>query len=246
VRIYPRAKRDFIRRLPAQAALLDVGCLGFAVVETANAAGRNDLRHFGVDYAPAAGTRVPEGFTFVEADVRSHGLPFEDDSFDAVVASHVIEHVPDPIALIAECVRVCKPGGAIYIECPSERSLLLPGVPIRHEMFCSFSYFDDPTHTSRPWTPQSLYRIARYLGCVPREAGHVTSALHRLAFPVVFPLLMLMRDVARAEQMLWLTVGWSSYAVIDKPADAKGKPDFRYYVPPRRNSHHAKDDASAR
>lgn len=82
-----------------------------------------------------------------------------------MVANHVLEHVPDPIALVMECVRVCRPGGRVYLEAPPERSLWLPGVPFRHDLFCSFSYYDDPTHNSRPWTPQSLYRLARYLGC---------------------------------------------------------------------------------
>lgn len=220
--------------LPANGRLLDVGCLGFSQVEAARLLGRTDIQHFGVDYAPAHADIVPTGFTFREADLRTQPIPFDDDSFDVVVANHVIEHVPDPIALVAECVRVCRPGGTVYLECPSERTLWLPGVPFRHDLFCSFSYYDDPTHNSRPWTPQSLYRLACYLGCEPRSVGYVTSWLHRLAAPLLIPFYLMTRNIVRLESLLWMTIGWSSYALIAKPAALAGKPQFKYFIPSRK------------
>ncbi len=38
----------------------------------------------------------------------AHELPLEDDSTDFVLASHVIEHVPDPIAALLEWNRVAR------------------------------------------------------------------------------------------------------------------------------------------
>ena len=40
-------------------------------------------------------------------------MPFEDASFDIVIGQEAWCHVPDKPRLIAECVRVVKPGGAI-------------------------------------------------------------------------------------------------------------------------------------
>jgi sarcosine/dimethylglycine N-methyltransferase len=40
-------------------------------------------------------------------------MPFEDASFDVVIGQEAWCHVPDKLGLIAECVRVVKPGGAI-------------------------------------------------------------------------------------------------------------------------------------
>ena len=42
-------------------------------------------------------------------------LPFRDDAFDHVLLSHVITVVSDPVKLIGETRRVCRPGGQIVI-----------------------------------------------------------------------------------------------------------------------------------
>jgi SAM-dependent methyltransferase len=45
-------------------------------------------------------------------------LPFIDAIFDSVVLQAVLEHVPEPERVIAESLRVLKPGGHIYVEMP--------------------------------------------------------------------------------------------------------------------------------
>jgi len=47
-----------------------------------------------------------------------HDLPFEDDSFDGVIAQAVLEHVVDPCRCVEEIYRVLKPGGVVYAETP--------------------------------------------------------------------------------------------------------------------------------
>jgi phosphatidylethanolamine/phosphatidyl-N-methylethanolamine N-methyltransferase len=42
-------------------------------------------------------------------------LKFSDNTFDYVMAFHVVTVVPDPVRMIAEAKRVCKPGGKIVI-----------------------------------------------------------------------------------------------------------------------------------
>jgi SAM-dependent methyltransferase len=52
----------------------------------------------------------------LRADVTS--LPFEDRSFDYVICSHVLEHVADDRAAIAELHRVLRPQGRALIQVP--------------------------------------------------------------------------------------------------------------------------------
>lgn len=45
-------------------------------------------------------------------------LPYPDSSFDCVIASEILEHVPDDDRAISELVRVLKPGGSLAITVP--------------------------------------------------------------------------------------------------------------------------------
>lgn len=51
---------------------------------------------------------------FVQGDAQA--LPFEDESFDAVVCGYGIIHVPDPSVALAEMRRVLRPGGRAAVS----------------------------------------------------------------------------------------------------------------------------------
>lgn len=52
--------------------------------------------------------------SFVVGD--AHQMPFEDNSFDIVHAHQVLQHVHDPVQVLREMRRVCKPGGIVAVR----------------------------------------------------------------------------------------------------------------------------------
>ncbi len=56
----------------------------------------------------------------VKPDVTWNGkvMPFDDNSFECVMATEVLEHVPDTINYLNEVYRVLKPGGTFFFTTP--------------------------------------------------------------------------------------------------------------------------------
>ncbi len=51
-------------------------------------------------------------------DLAKTPLPFENDTFDFIIANHVMEHIPNWYACFKEMARILKPGGTIEIWIP--------------------------------------------------------------------------------------------------------------------------------
>ena len=63
----------------------------------------------------------PSGFGLAQA--VGERLPLATASFDCVLLSEVIEHLPIPQNAVAEAARVLKPGGRLLVTTPNYRSL---------------------------------------------------------------------------------------------------------------------------
>ena len=64
-------------------------------------------------------------------DLDEFPYPIEDDSFDQVLLQDVIEHVREPIKVMDELHRICRPGARIQLRTPHFSSILA---------------YSDPTH----------------------------------------------------------------------------------------------------
>ena len=80
----------------------------------------DDGCYIGTDITPAMLKRAQKraqdsalNISFQVAD--SQALPFEDDSFDAVIMHLILAVVPKPTLALQEATRVLKPGGKIYL-----------------------------------------------------------------------------------------------------------------------------------
>lgn len=106
-------------RFPKGAArVLDLGCgQGFYLPLYA----RLGLTATGIEPDPQPRSRAMEkaaalGFRVVDATAES--LPFADGSFDAVVMSEVLEHLPAPAVALTEAARVLVPQGLLLVTVP--------------------------------------------------------------------------------------------------------------------------------
>ncbi len=117
--------------------MLDLGCRDGALTR-AYAEG-NDV--VGVDAdrdALAAASELGIETRWADLD---EPLPFDEASFDVVVAGELLEHLRDPRALVAEARRVLRPGGTFVASVPNAYRL-----KNRLRFLAGRKPEDDPTH----------------------------------------------------------------------------------------------------
>lgn len=99
--------------------------VGAAAHNRFNLAGRcrnvsDELTH---DFHKGAQIRLCGEYAEADFFADAADLPFEDDSLDYVLSSHMIEHHPNPIAVFKEWDRVLKDGGLIFMIFPKRDAL---------------------------------------------------------------------------------------------------------------------------
>jgi SAM-dependent methyltransferase len=107
--------------VPAGGSVLDLGC---GTGELAGAMAAAGLRATGCDISPQMLHRaaVSSGLVdFVQLDPGWQVLPFAPETFDAVVASSVLEYVDEAETVLRECRRVLRPGGTLLCTVPDPR-----------------------------------------------------------------------------------------------------------------------------
>jgi ubiquinone/menaquinone biosynthesis C-methylase UbiE len=84
-------------------------------------------------------------------------MPFRDNTFDRIICSEVMEHVPDKVQAARELFRILKPGGIIAITVPTPFSEAL-------YFLLTYEYFTSPGGHVRIFTPRSLAKLMRTAG----------------------------------------------------------------------------------
>ncbi|MDR0878355.1 MAG: class I SAM-dependent methyltransferase [Treponema sp.] len=108
-------EKELLNKTADRPRILDVGCATGALLEKLRKKGWDTT---GVEISPSAEyARSKKGL-----DVRS--LPLEEnhfpsESFDVVLASHLIEHLNDPGAFVRESHRILKEGGSLFVTTPN-------------------------------------------------------------------------------------------------------------------------------
>ncbi len=152
-----------------------------------------DVRVTGIDLAPrmldkarARVTRYGLGQVEDLVAMDAADLQFEDGQFDAVVAMYVVSVVDDPVQVVAEMKRVCKPGRPIVIinHFHTDSRLIRAGEvllkPIHHAVrFRADLRLDEFTESSALEVERkfqvNVFGYSTVLLCRNGENGHAAS-----------------------------------------------------------------------
>jgi SAM-dependent methyltransferase len=119
IAIWPQEEPIVARHPIGDGAVLDVGC-GTGEITARLAAMYPQATFVGVDLEEAHLVRARARCAAFGSRVRFEAadalaLPFNDASFAFVVCRHVLQAVPDAARVLAEIVRVLRPGGRVHL-----------------------------------------------------------------------------------------------------------------------------------
>ena len=149
---------EVIERAVPVGTLLDVGCGSGEALDVAAERGWTAV---GVEPIKASAERArARGHDVRVGTVDGADLPR--GGFDAVVASHVLEHVPNPVQFLQALAKQARPGGVLAVEVPNWLHRIRRKAGADWDQLCPLEHV---TH----FTPGTLRRTMRRAGLRARS-----------------------------------------------------------------------------
>jgi radical SAM superfamily enzyme YgiQ (UPF0313 family)/ubiquinone/menaquinone biosynthesis C-methylase UbiE len=127
----------------------------------------------------------------------AQGLPFATHAADAVIATAIIEHVPDPDRMIQECARVLRPGGVCILTTPD---------PALEHIASTIGLLKDAGH-------QTTFNLAGLQALLERNGFVIQEARKFMFSPIGFPA---ERDIEQVLGKLHLDVVMANQFVVGR------------------------------
>lgn len=172
-RIKARRYQTRFRKLMQRAApgigpvrVLDVGCAdGRLLTWYREAMPERTIETYGIDIGEDAVEQAKKAGHIAVAGRFEVDTELPDGTFDLIVASHVIEHVADPIQFARRAAELLKPGGLFMFATPNVDS-----ADVRR-----FGRFWGGWHFPRHWTlydPKTAEQLAEQVGLTVEQVGY--------------------------------------------------------------------------
>jgi len=152
------ASADLIEGMTRQekGRVLDIGCgYGFFL-------GEMKSREWSAEGVEISGTGAAYASDKWHIPVHSRplgDLDFPGETFDVVTLFYVIEHVIDPLDLLAKVRRILKPGGLVFLRWPHSTPIVLALGPFSR----LFDLYHTPYHL-HDFSPETMKRLLRRIG----------------------------------------------------------------------------------
>jgi dolichol-phosphate mannosyltransferase len=142
--------------------VLDVGCGSSVIIQSLNNAVGLDFSMGKLRFLRRRGIPLLRGTAFA--------LPFREATFDCIISSQVIEHIPYDEVLFTEVHRVLQPGGRLIIGTPDYATLGWQVIEPLYAILLPGGYHDEHiTH----YTRESLTAILAGIGFVHEETAYI-------------------------------------------------------------------------
>jgi glycosyltransferase involved in cell wall biosynthesis len=167
VQRYWQRRRHRITTFWARGAsrVLDVGCGSSLIIQSLNNAIGMDVSMGKLRFLSRRGIPLLRGSAFA--------LPFKEHTFDCLISSQVIEHVPYDETLFTEMYRVLKRGGTLIVGTPDYSTLGWRIIEPIYGFLMPGGYRDEHiTHYTRQSLMDNLVRC----GFVPEESAYIVRS----------------------------------------------------------------------
>jgi dolichol-phosphate mannosyltransferase len=145
--------------------ILDIGCGSSRILQSLPQAVGLDMQIRKLRWLRAPGRQLVQG--------SLTALPFPDGTFDAVICSEVIEHIPTDVIDLSDMVRVLAPGGTLVLGTPDYGRWIWRFLEGLYKRVFPQGY---ATEHINPYTRQGLRREIERLGLVVHEVRYVGAS----------------------------------------------------------------------
>lgn len=226
--LHPRA--IFIKTLKRNAKILDMGAGdgSLAIFRNWPQPVRSDLQMFA--FSLEKGANFDSYDRYELGDWERNPPLFDGMSFDAIFASHFIEHVSDPLAFVRWAAQRLTDDGRLYLEWPSQKATSLPprdDVIGKGINIIISNFYDDHTHRDIPKTNSVIRQIEKCRLEVDQQG------IIRFPFfedEVLAHFAKDNADPAAVQLAFWSKYRWSQYVIASKKESYHGSVLLRTWL----------------